>query len=103
MNPSARFKFLHGTQNQSELAFEEEIKELTPKDNFSYSISFSDDGKKISIEDLKEASNGVKETDFYICGPRGMMQSLYAELKGWGVMTKNIHYEYFGPKGTIEA
>ena len=95
-------KFLHGTQNQTELAFEEEIKSLTSKDNFSYSISFSDDGKKIGLDDLKEASNGVKETDFYIRGPRGMMQSLYA-LKGWGVADENIHYEYFGPKGTIEA
>ena len=96
-------KFLHGTQNKEELAFEDEMKKLTTKDNFSYSISFSDEGKKIGLEDLKEASNGVKETDFYICGPREMMKSLYAGLKDWGVADENIHYEYFGPKGTIEA
>ena len=95
--------FLHGIQNKEELAFEDEMKKLTAKENFSYSISFSDEGKKIGIEDLKEASNGVKETDFYICGPKGMMQSLYAGLKDWGVADENIHYEYFGPKGTIEA
>ena len=38
--------FLHGTQNKDELAFEDEVKALTEKDNFSYEVSFSDEGKK---------------------------------------------------------
>lgn len=93
--------FLHGTQNKDELAFEDEIKSLTKADNFSYEFSFSDEGKKITLADLQKAANDVKETDFYICGPAAMMKSLYSELKSWGVAEENIHYEYFGPSGTL--
>ena len=36
-NESTReVSFLHGTQNKDELAFEDEVKALTEKDNFSY-------------------------------------------------------------------
>ncbi|EDM28195.1 flavohemoglobin [Lentisphaera araneosa HTCC2155] len=101
-NESTReVSFLHGTQNKDELAFEDEVKALTEKDNFSYEVSFSDEGKKISIDDLKKASNNVKETDFYVCGPVGMMKALCSDLKSWGVADENIHYEYFGPSGTL--
>jgi nitric oxide dioxygenase len=96
-----KVSFLHGTQNKAELAFEDEIKSLTEKENFSYAISFSEDNKKISIADLKAASNNVKETDFYICGPVGMMKALCSDLKSWGVADENIHYEYFGPSEAI--
>jgi ferredoxin-NADP reductase len=34
---------------------------------------------------------------FYICGPRAMMESLVPALAGWGVSTDDIYYESFGP------
>ena len=57
--------------------------------------------KKITLDDLKKASNNVKETDFYVCGPVGMMKALCSDLTSWGVADENIHYEYFGPSGTL--
>ncbi|WDE98384.1 NO-inducible flavohemoprotein [Lentisphaera profundi] len=100
-NSSRSVSFLHGTQNQSELAFENEIKELTQKSNFSVKTFFTEDNKRIGLEQLQEACDGVKETDFYICGPATMMKALYKSLKDWGVAEENIHYEYFGPSDTI--
>lgn len=34
---------------------------------------------------------------FYVCGPRPMMESLVPALKEWGVDALDIHYESFGP------
>lgn len=35
--------------------------------------------------------------DFYICGPRPMMETLVPALEDWGVPDQHIHYESFGP------
>jgi uncharacterized protein len=34
---------------------------------------------------------------FYVCGPAPMMESLVPAIAGWGVPTKDIHFEAFGP------
>ena len=39
----------------------------------------------------------LKPYQFYICGPRAMMESLIPALDEWGVPEQNIHYEAFGP------
>jgi hypothetical protein len=35
--------------------------------------------------------------DFYVCGPRVMMETLVPALEQWGVPEQHIHYESFGP------
>ena len=35
--------------------------------------------------------------NFYICGPKPMMESLIPALEAWGVPDQMIHYESFGP------
>lgn len=39
----------------------------------------------------------LKSFDFYVCGPRAMMESLVPALLEWGVPTTRVHYEAFGP------
>ncbi|MEZ5587885.1 MAG: FAD/NAD(P)-binding oxidoreductase, partial [Sedimenticolaceae bacterium] len=34
---------------------------------------------------------------FYVCGPKPMMESLVPGLEEWGVDSGDIHYESFGP------
>ncbi len=34
---------------------------------------------------------------FYLCGPAPMMESLVSGLVSWGVASKDIHFEAFGP------
>ena len=34
---------------------------------------------------------------FYVCGPKPMMESLVPGLEEWGVDSADIHYESFGP------
>ncbi|MCP4286672.1 MAG: 2Fe-2S iron-sulfur cluster binding domain-containing protein [Gammaproteobacteria bacterium] len=39
---------------------------------------------------------------FYVCGPRQMMETLVPALEGWGVATDDIYYESFGPASLIK-
>lgn len=41
--------------------------------------------------------------DFYICGPRPMMENLVPALEEWGVPDQHIHYEAFGPASITRA
>ncbi len=38
---------------------------------------------------------------FYVCGPRPMMESLVPGLEDWGVDSADIYYESFGPASII--
>jgi ferredoxin-NADP reductase len=39
---------------------------------------------------------------FYVCGPRQMMETLVPSLAEWGVATDDIYYESFGPASLIK-
>ena len=39
---------------------------------------------------------------FYVCGPRQMMEALVPALAEWGVATDDIYYESFGPASLIK-
>ncbi|GAB7388133.1 NO-inducible flavohemoprotein [Bacillaceae bacterium] len=43
-----------------------------------------------------------KQADFYFCGPVPFMKAIYRALKSWGVPKEFIHYEFFGPTGTLD-
>jgi len=65
------------------------------KDEFIYHEGFVD---------LQWLQSIVKDSsaDFYFCGPVPFMKVIYRILKEWGVPAENIHYEFFGPAGTLE-
>ncbi|BCJ87251.1 NO-inducible flavohemoprotein [Effusibacillus dendaii] len=42
------------------------------------------------------------EADFYFCGPVPFMKAVYRALKEWGVPEERIHFEFFGPAGSLE-
>ncbi|MDF2960151.1 MAG: nitric oxide dioxygenase [Paenibacillus sp.] len=42
------------------------------------------------------------ESSFYFCGPVPFMKTVYRALKEWGVSGDNMHYEFFGPAGSLE-
>lgn len=41
--------------------------------------------------------------DFYVCGPRPMMETIIPALEDWGVPDQHIHYESFGPASITRA
>ncbi|WP_159881469.1 NO-inducible flavohemoprotein [Paenibacillus puerhi] len=44
---------------------------------------------------------GNRESSFYFCGPTPFMKKVRDSLLAWGVEDKNIHYEFFGPAGSL--
>jgi nitric oxide dioxygenase len=44
----------------------------------------------------------VKEAIYYMCGPAPFMAAVFRMLKEWGVPASDIHYEFFGPAGSLE-
>ncbi|UKS26357.1 NO-inducible flavohemoprotein [Paenibacillus sp. HWE-109] len=38
---------------------------------------------------------------FYFCGPHPFMKAIYAALREWEIPTEDIHFEFFGPAGSL--
>lgn len=51
---------------------------------------------------LLRATLKLMRYQFYICGPKPMMESLVPGLEEWGVNTNDIYYESFGPATLIK-
>ena len=51
---------------------------------------------RVSIS-LLRATLKLMRYQFYVCGPRPMMESLIPGLEDWGVNDDDIYYESFGP------
>ena len=113
--PEREVTFIHGALNSSVHALKEEIVQLSNKNPkvksfVAYSEPTDQDieakcfDKKgfIDLPWLKTilANN---QADFYFCGPLPFMQVIYCALKEWEVSEENIHFEFFGPAGTLEA
>lgn len=45
----------------------------------------------------------ARTADFYFCGPMPFMKTILQALKQLGVSADRIHYEFFGPAGSLEA
>jgi nitric oxide dioxygenase len=45
----------------------------------------------------------ARTADFYFCGPTPFMKTVLQALKQYGVAADRIHYEFFGPAGSLEA
>ncbi len=41
-------------------------------------------------------------SEFYFCGPTPFMKAIYKALKEWKVPDERIHFEFFGPAGSLE-
>ncbi|MCP4492446.1 MAG: 2Fe-2S iron-sulfur cluster binding domain-containing protein [Gammaproteobacteria bacterium] len=51
---------------------------------------------------LLRATLKLMHYQFYVCGPKPMMESLIPELEEWGVNSDDIYYESFGPATLIK-
>ncbi|NEW07971.1 NO-inducible flavohemoprotein [Paenibacillus sp. SYP-B3998] len=45
----------------------------------------------------------TKEASFYFCGPLPFMKVIHHALNVWEIPQENIHYEFFGPAGSLSA
>lgn len=44
-----------------------------------------------------------RDADYYFCGPQPFMVSLYHDLMKWGIPASQVHFEFFGPRQSLEG
>ena len=96
-------------------AFEEEIRTLTNEHhNFTWHSRYSEPNENdrnnqrfdsegfIDNALLQNLVTSTARTQFYLCGPEPMLKQCYQLLRNNKVASSQIHYEFFGPAGSLE-
>jgi ferredoxin-NADP reductase len=103
----------YGVRNGDEQVMKAQLRMLATRySQFNLHICYSDpdpgdvEGRdyqhrgRIDIA-LLRATLKLRRYQFYVCGPRPLMETLVPALEDWGVASDDIHYESFGPATLI--
>ena len=112
--PEREVTFIHAALNSHVHALKEHVVQLASEyPNVKSFVAYSEPTEQdrevknfdkegfVDLEWLK-AILATNQADFYFCGPTPFMKVIYRALKDWDVPTENIHFEFFGPAGTLE-
>ena len=113
--PDRQIIVVHACLNPSVQAFRSDLDELAMShDNILVHHCYSDLAENdvrvsenvtaglVSAE-LIESLIPTRHSDYYFCGPKPFMVSIYHELLKWGVPGSQVHFEFFGPRQELEA
>ncbi len=104
----------YGMRNSTEHVMKDHVRTLTEvHSNFHLHVCYSrpdtDDVEGVDYQHhghvdlpLLRATLKLARYQFYVCGPKPMMESLVPSLQEWGVDTNDIFYESFGPASLIK-
>ncbi|MEJ8546115.1 NO-inducible flavohemoprotein [Brevibacillus borstelensis] len=111
--PKRQVAFIHAARNSLTHAMKEQVAEIARRhENVASYVLYSEPTEedrecggfdKEGYIDLPwlQAQLSDNQADFYFCGPVPFMKSVYRALKEWGVPDERIHYEFFGPMGSL--
>lgn len=113
VQPQRKVTFIHAAANGNVHALREEVEQLTSSENVNsfifYDAPTEEDRKNNNFdvegyltEDWLVKNIPTVEADFYFCGPVPFMKSINHSLKNLGVEEEKIHFEFFGPKDSLE-
>jgi nitric oxide dioxygenase len=113
VQPERNVTFIHAAANGNVHALREEVESVSSLDNvnsfFFYDSPTEEDRQNNSFDvegyvtqDWLVNNIPTLDADFYFCGPVPFMKSINTSLKNLGVAEERIHYEFFGPKGSLE-
>ncbi|MES0327952.1 MAG: 2Fe-2S iron-sulfur cluster-binding protein [Gammaproteobacteria bacterium] len=104
----------YGVRNGDEHIMKEHLKSLaSTHDNFHLRVCYSAPNEN-DVEGVDYQHNGwvaipllratlkLMRYQFYVCGPKPMMEMLVPGLEDWGVDSGDIYYESFGPATLIK-
>lgn len=113
-DPQRPVIFIHTAVNGNMHAMREEVKSLLPKlPHLSVYFCYTrptDSDKTARVHhhegylNLPWMKTVIPTTDaqFYFCGPVSLMKTVYRALKTWGIPAADMHYEFFGPAGSLD-
>lgn len=89
--------FAYAARNKEEAIFLDELKAIAARQkNITLYPLFSDEGEFARIDVAKEKLPGqLTDYEYFICGPKPMIDGLMKDLKTEGVKRKAIHVEAF--------
>ena len=89
--------FAYAARNKGEALYLDELKAIEQmRPNLTLYPLFSDEGDFARIDVAKERLPGqLSDFEYFICGPRPMVDGLMKDLKAEGVKRKAIHVEAF--------
>ena len=108
-DPQREIWFFYGVRDSHEHIMKDHIWELAAKFkklhlHVCYSRAGENDIEGVDYQhatrvdiDLLRLTLPLKSFQFYICGPKPMMETIVPALEHWGVPDHQIHYESFGP------
>lgn len=111
--PHREVTYIHAARNSQVHAMKQHVAEVTNTHQQVRSyVCYSDpsqldkeqgDYDKEGVIDLPWLKSLVTdlEANFYFCGPVPFMKQVYRMLHEWGVKDEQIHYEFFGPAGSL--
>jgi nitric oxide dioxygenase len=113
IQPERTVIFIHASQNSNVHALREEVDALSSLENVNsyvfYDSPTAEDrsNNRFNVEgyitkDWLERNVPVKNADFYFCGPVPFLKAINRSLKDLGVSEEQIHFEFFGPKDSLE-
>ncbi len=109
--PQRQIILVHAVLNPEVQAFTDKIGELAAanknlKTYYRYSEAVKGAGNKsmgfVTAEYLENILPG-RDADYYFCGPKPFMVSLYHDLMKWGIPASQVHFEFFGPRQELVA
>lgn len=112
-NSSRDIWFIHAARDERVHAFEQEVLAIAavhPCTNIQFcydnpvnqSTLQSQHHRQGRIDrDLLEQLLSGPDADFYFCGPKPFMTSIYKILHDWGVPEAQVNYEFFGPMAEL--
>ena len=89
--------FAYAARNKEEAIFLEELQAIeAERDNLTLYYFFSEDGDFARVDAAKERLPGaLTDFEYFICGPKPMVEGLIKDLKKEGVKRKAMHVEAF--------
>jgi nitric oxide dioxygenase len=113
--PQRDILLIHGSLNEDVQAFQPTLDDLARKNphlkiHYRYS-----DPLKPNMTRSGNASTGLidaalieslvpeRDADYYFCGPQPFMVNIYHELLTWGIPPGQVHFEFFGPRQSLDS
>lgn len=113
--PEREVVFIHGALNARTHAFHKHLRDLAERHpQLKLHVRYSEAGEDDRISrwhdsdgfidaELIESLIPRRDCDYYFCGPKPFMSSIYRQLLMWGIPGSQVHFEFFGPRQELEA
>jgi nitric oxide dioxygenase len=110
--PERDVTFVHAAVNGKVHALREEVAEVSEKENVKTFVFYDSPTKEDRLKEHFDVegylskdwianNTDIKSADFYFCGPVPFMKMVFQSLKLLGVTEDRIHFEFFGPMGSL--